>query len=461
MIKTGVCTTVGMVVMGALLYAGASQAGGFQITEICAACQGVRNAGMAASSVDTASALYFNPATMTRLSGGNVDFSLHYLINSFDFDNDGSHNAIPAGPGSGPASGDNNSDGGENALIPTLFYSQQLNPQWAVGFGANVPYGLATEYDKSWVGRYNAVKSELITNNFNLAVAYRPVETFAIGVGFNALYADAELTNSLDYGTLAFVSLPPPVVQALGITPSTQRFDGFQKLTGNDWGFGWNIGVLFEPMTGTRFGVAYRSDIDTTLNGDVKITGNSNFQGTVLGTNQKINAKADLTAPATLIFGAYHELNSQLALMAGITWTNWSEFNELRVKLDNGRTSVQPENWEDSWRYSIGVQYQYDPRLTLRGGFEYDETPVKNKYRTPRVPDEDRYWFVVGAGYRPNEAFSFDFAYTYLFTPRYEIDDEEVTTNQLAGGNTPLGNVLEGHYESYSHIFSAQVAWNF
>ena len=43
----------GLALAGVLAHPDAAQAGGFQITEICAACQGVRNAGLAAASIDS------------------------------------------------------------------------------------------------------------------------------------------------------------------------------------------------------------------------------------------------------------------------------------------------------------------------------------------------------------------------------------------------------------------------
>ena len=96
----------------------------------------------------------------------------------------------------------------------------------------------------------------------------------------------------------------------------------------------------------------------------------------------------------------------------------------------------------------------------MRGGFEFDPTPVKTKYRTPRIPDEDRYWFVVGFGYEPTKTFGIDFAYTYLFTPSYDINDTEVSTSRLANG-APVGNTVNGKYEADSSIFSLQGTWRF
>jgi long-chain fatty acid transport protein len=108
---------------------------------------------------------------------------------------------------------------------------------------------------------------------------------------------------------------------------------------------------------------------------------------------------------------------------------------------------------------SIGGLYRIRPKWTLRAGFEYDESPVDAKDRTPRVPDADRYWFTVGASYEYSESFSFDFAYTYIYISDYSIDDTEVTTGAVTG--VPVGNTLDGRYEGNANILSAQVRWTF
>ena len=459
-------TLLSLAVAGIVAYGGPSQAGGFQITEVCAKCQGVRNAGMAASSVDGAGALYFNPASMSRLEGGEVDANLHYIDPRFQFKNKGSTNAFGDSPPplsnfAAPATTGQYDDGGQGVVIPTFFISQRINEQWSTGLGINIPYGLVTDYSKNWVGRYNALESHLKTVNINPAVSYRFNEQFSIGAGFNAMQADARLTNALDFGTVAFLGSRGRI----GV-PSTRQYDGLSKLTGDGWGYGWNAGMLFELRPGTRFGVAYRSKVNLELDGDVRIRGNSNFAQApgalqALSVSQKRGANVNLNLPATLTLGAHHELTDRWALMVGTTWTDWSEFREIRVNYENGNRpdAVQPENWVDAWRTAIGSSYKVDDTWTLRGGFEFDGSPVKAKYRTPRIPDEDRYWFVVGFGYEPTKTFGIDFAYTYLFSPDYDIDDTEVNTGSVTGA--PVGNTVKGKYEADSSIFSIQGTWRF
>ena len=460
-------TILSLAVAGVMAYSDSGQAGGFQVTEVCADCQGVRNAGMAASSIDTPGALFFNPASMSRLQDGEVAGNLHYINLSFQFKNQGSTNAFgnsppPLSSFAAPATTGNYDDGGTNPVVPTFFISQRVNEQWSTGLGINVPYGLSTDYSKNWVGRYNALETDLKIMNINPAVSYRFNEQFSIGAGFDAMSCDATLTNALDFGTVAFLGSQGRIG-----APSTRQYDGLSKLRGDGWGYGWNAGILFELRPGTRFGIAYRSKINMDLDGDLRIRGNSNFATApgalrALAASQKLGSNVKLNLPATLTLGAYHELTERWSLMVGTTWTDWSDFNELRVNFEhNARPdSVQPENWHDTWRTAIGTSYKLNDEWTLRGGFEFDPTPVKSKYRTPRVPDEDRYWFVVGFGYEPTKTFGIDFAYTYIYIPDYHIDDTEVTTSNLTNG-VPVGNTVKGKYEGGTNVFSLQGTWRF
>ncbi len=459
-------SVVSLTIAGALIYGGPAQAGGFQLTEICAKCQGVRNAGMGAAGVDGAAALYFNPASLSRLQGNNVDANLNYIYPRFQFKDKGSTNAFGNSPPplsslAAPATGDRHDDAGQNALIPTFFYGQQIDDRWSAGLGLNIPYGLETNYSNNWVGRYNAVESHLLTYNINPAVAFRFNEQWSIGAGLNALYASARLTNAIDFGTLAFLGSNGSIG-----APSSRQYDGLQKLTGNDWGYGWNTGVLYQPQPGLRLGAAYRSKINVKLDGDVRIRGNQNLSQLPAPLNtpflsRKLGASVNLNMPATLILGGYYDVTDRLGLMAGTTWTNWSDFKEVRVDFEQGSRpdSVQPENWVDAWRTAIGAAYKLSDPWTLRAGFEFDPTPVKSKYRTPRVPDEDRYWLAFGTDYTAAPNLSFTFAYTYLFAPSYNIDDTEVVSGASSG--QPIGNTVRGDFEADASIFSAQMTWRF
>lgn len=418
-------------------------ASGFAIMEQSVRSLGTAFSGAAVQAED-ASTIYFNPAGLTRLSGNNGEVGLHYILPKYEFTNKGSTTVLGTA-----LTGGNGGNGGEAALVPNLYYAHSLTPDLKLGIGINAPYGLTTEYDKTWVGRYQAVKSELLTININPSVAYRINSQWSVGLGLSAQKADAELSNSVDFGT-AFA--------AYGTIP--QGADGFAKMTGDDWGYGVNLGIMFEPQATTRIGLAYRSMVSHTIKGKVKyeypnatvpgLGGITVAQAAAASNFVNGDAHADINLPETVSLAAYHELNDKLALLADITWTKWSRLEALKIKFDSGQAdSVTTLDWDDTWRYGIGLIYKATDKITGRFGLAYDQSPVPDAHRrTPRVPDENRIWAALGAGFKITPQAELNVGYVHIFF----TDDPKI--EKTATGEDTLRGALRGTYDASGDIVS-------
>lgn len=484
MIDRTLALAAALVPMFVTLSANEARAGGFQITELCAKCQGYRNAGAAASAREPAT-VYFNPAGISFLpfteeKQNLVDLSTHIISGSFKFDDEDSRRAIQVtGPAPGDfvspggrAEGKRSDDGGEDGLVPNFYYARKLTDVVGFGLSVNVPYGLVTEYSDNWVGRYSSTKSDLMTININPAFSFKINEMFSFGFGLNMLYADVELKNALDMGTIVTAGGGAGVANLLGVSPSSLDSDGRVKLSGDDWGYGWNVGGLLNLNGGrTRLGVSYRSKVELTLDGHLRTRFPDQLKG-VFGSSSKLDAEADLDLPATLNFGISHDVTPNWTLLAGAMWTEWEDFEEIKVKADledGGQgTIIEPQNWDNSWRYQLGTEYRPNSRLALRAGVEWDESPTPGKWRTTRVPDEDRFWLALGMTYQPRPDLSVDIAYTHIFIDDYDIDQQETFTEQAPGllGSSVdslngVGNTTTGEYEAYANILSVGVRWQF
>ncbi len=425
---------------------------GFALVEQGVKSMGNAFAGVAASAED-ASTVFFNPAGLTRLTGSEIILAGHIVMPSAKFHNEGSTYVLQPVTGM-PLLGGDGGDAGETRVVPNFYYSIRVSDRLAFGLGVGAPFGLKTEYTNSWVGRYYAINSELTTININPSVAYKVTDKLSVGWGINAMYAKAKLSNAIDFGALdaagAFSPLPPG---ALGLTP--QQSDGFAYVKGDAWSWGYNIGLLYEPVKSTRIGVAFRSRVRQKLEGDVNFT-NVPAGLAPLPVFKDGGASANVTLPETLSVSVVHEFSSEWMVMADVTWTNWGVFDELRIKFDN---PAQPDNvtttkWDDSYRYSFGVTYKPAP-WTFRVGVAYDETPVPNaQRRTPRIPDSYRLWTAFGLGYNISKMFSLDVAYAHLF-----IDDPQINKNPT--GEDRFRGGLKGTYDAHVDIVSAQVKVNF
>ncbi|HTZ18671.1 MAG TPA: outer membrane protein transport protein [Dissulfurispiraceae bacterium] len=427
-------------ILFALLSAGSVSAAGFALIEQSVSGLGTAFSGGAAIAED-ASTIYYNPAGLTRLSGPQVISGVHVIVPYAQFHNQGSY--YMALPGHPLIAGNDGGDAGGAVPIPNFYFSTRINDRLYAGLGINAPFGLQTNYDSGWVGRYHALKSDLMTININPSVAYKVTDQLSVGAGVSAQYIKATLTNAVDFTTIM-----TGILHAYSPQP-----DGFASLTGDSWGYGYNFGLLYEFTPQTRAGLAFRSKVKQKLTGDVTFAGVPGFitSNTPLFQNCSISAFLDLPASASASF--VHQFNSQWTVMADITWTQWDSFNELRIKFANPYQpdSVVTTDWRNTFRYSIGAQYAPVDRLTLKTGIAYDQTPIRSaQYRTPRIPDNSRFWTAVGVNYKVSNSVSVDAGYAHLFVA-------DPSTNKADPVEDVTRGALQGYWDANVNIASVQV----
>lgn len=417
-----------------------THASGFQLAENSASGQGNAFAGAAAAAED-ASTVWFNPAGMMKLKGNQIVVAGHFISPDASFTDKGSTNA------NGSAISGGVDDGGKDAFVPNLYWVTGLSEKMKFGLAVTVPFGLETEYNDTWVGRYHAIRTDLKTLNFNPSIAYQVNDKLSVGGGLNIMFADVTITNAIDFG-------------ALQGSPNTD--DGFVELNGDNFSspaYAFNLGLLYDITKATRVGVAYRSETKISVDGDAV------FRGSAAATNisnatgafKNTGLKGDITLPSSFSVSFVHDAG-KLKYLTDITWTGWRSFDELRIRFDNPAQpdGVTTEDWRNTIRLSAGVDWQYSNRITLRTGVAYDETPVpSDERRTARIPGNNRTWLSFGGTYVLNEAFTFDIGYSHLF-----ISDTNIN-NTVESSQPALGATLKGTYESSVDILSAQLRWNY
>ena len=402
----------------------ASQAAGFALIEQSGSGMGNAYAGGAAIAED-ASTIFFNPAGMTYIEGTQAAGALHLIKPNAEFNDKGSTKAFSVPAGLVPT-GDEGPNAGDLAFVPNFYFMTEISPSIKVGVGMNAPFGLKTEYDDEWVGRFQADKSEVKTININPSIAVKVNDQLSFGFGLSAMRAEATLTRQVNRV----------------VAPETSV-----EIKGNDWGFGFNLGAIYQVTEGTRIGLAYRSKVEQHLEGRSK-------SPLVAALNTKV--KADVTLPEAFSVSAFSQLNDTWDLMGDVTWTRWSRFKELRIDFANATPdSVTPENWENTMRYSIGVNYRYSDAIKLRAGLAYDEEAIKDEFRTARIPGNDRKWLSLGASYQMTPASNFDIGYSHLFISDSEIDDDQTSAAEGFNGR------LRGDFEGSVDILSLQLTHNF
>ncbi len=384
------------------------QASGFALIEQNASGMGNAYAGQAAVAED-ASTVFFNPAGLTYLSGRQVVVAGHLILPSAKFTGSASTLlpvVLPTGTGG---------DAGAAAFVPNAYYAMDIGANLKFGIGLNAPFGLTTEYDANWMGQAQAVKSDLKTYNINPSLAWKVNDRLSLGVGLNWQRIEAELTSIHPVFGI-------PVV-----------------MEGDDESLGWNMGALLDVDGASRVGVAYRSSIEHRLKGTL-----------TAGATTPIFADVELPATASLSY--WRRLNPTWDVLADVTWTEWSDFHSLDILPQAGGPAISsvPELWENTWRYSVGINYHPSRAWTWRLGLAFDQSPVPDPaHRTPRIPDNDRTWVAVGGQYRFNAASAVDFGYAHIF-----VKDGNVA-------HTNNGVTLTGSYENKIDILSVQYTHSF
>ncbi|MBE9552961.1 MAG: outer membrane protein transport protein [Proteobacteria bacterium] len=385
-------------------------AAGFAVKEQSTAAQGNSFAGATAGAED-ATYMFFNPAGLTR----HADHQAALIVN--DIIVQGETANADAGVGGEPASG----DAAVDAVVPAAYAMWSVSPDLKLGIGINAPFGLKTEYSQTWAGRYHSVESDMKTININPAIAYRINDVFSVGAGLQIQHIDVTLSNMVNFGGP----------------------DLLAEVTGDDWGFGATLGLLAELSDDTRLGLGYRSQVKHNIKGDFTIGG-----GLVS------DALADFTAPDMASAGIYHDINSQWAVMGELAWTRWSSFDELRIMSSGGLISQTPEDWEDVWFFALGATWKPNETWSIRAGAGYDQTPIPDNRRTPRITDEDRILLSLGAQFRPSQNVTINAAYSHFF-----IKDGSI--NLPAGYTTPGLPALTANYENSVDILSVQAVFHF
>ncbi len=408
--------------------------GGFAINE-----NGTKAVGMGgafAAQADDPSAVYFNPAGIVQLEGTQVYGGLSIIIPSATYTSNGTSALSAAGQTTDSVD--------VTFFIPNFYATHKLNDQVSFGFGEFSNFGLSTEWDENWEGRYitGGVLSQIETISLNPVVAYRPHQRISLSAGPVLQHLAIELKNKI-----------PNLLQPGGA-------DGDAKFTGDNWDWGYNLGILFWITDDVKFGASYRSKVEHTIS-----DGKLRFNPQGINTFTSTRFDADFTTPAVMYLGLAYTILEKLTFEFDGQWTEWSSYDKLEADYNPSigqgpfaRSGIaKDKKWEDGWAYRFGVNYKLNEQWALRAGLIFDESPVPDEYVDPGLPSGDRVLYAIGSTFDMNN-FTFEFAYNYL-------DDEGRTFNNEVGADPysaiGLGRVTGEFDDVDAHIFSLNLVYRF
>lgn len=429
-------------------FAGTAAASGFQLQNQGGSGNGNAFAGAAAAAED-GSTIFFNPAGMTYLPTGHSFSASGTILNrSIKFKNTGTTNTALSGPGN-TSNGD---DAGGTALLPHGYWSWSIAPDVWVGIGVGPTFGNKTEYDKDFIGRNAGYMAEIEHLNINPSLAIRVNETLSLGAGLNFTRAHVRFKQGIPY-----------------VNPAIGANNYLDVESDAAWGFGVNLGAMFQLSPSTRVGVAFRSGQEFDLHGTQKVGANipSSALGSLWLNSQQVKVDGYET-PGNLSLAVSQKLSDKWELLGDVTWTNWSRLKELTLQSKNGSAPLAllpagykitslSYNFEDTWRVGLGANYQYNNAWKFRFGVAYDEAPVgKTADRTMTLPDSDRVWLSFGAKYTLSKESSLDVGYSHIFFKDAKSDRSVGSYNPTTGATTELQRVRGEWNNNRADLLSVQ-----
>ncbi len=318
------------------------------------------------------------------------------------------------------------------AWVPNIHFVAPINDKFGWGASVTSNYGLATEFNDSYAAGSMGGKTDLETMNLNLSGAYRLNDNWSFGLGFDAVYARAKIERYAgDLGQIVAAQYPQYGGLVGGIPANTQ----IARLKGNEWGFGWNAGILYELDKNNRYAFTYRSEVKVDFDGAYSSQLPSAYNqilgsfGLPSGTDGRtVGGSLTLNLPEMWELSGYNRVAPKWAVHYSLTYTSWSQFQELKAKGNGGeQLFYKDENFKDAMRIALGTTYYMDDNWTFRGGIAFDDSPVPATTRSVSIPDQDRVWVSLGSTYAFNQDASVDVGVSYMHGQSVTINEDPYT----------------------------------
>jgi len=406
---------------------GEAFAGGLSFSEHGAKAAGMSNAF--SGQADDPSAIFYNPAGITQLSGTQVlaGTAIVYLDSVFRSSTTGESTHLQD----------------QFPLVPHLYVThrfQKWDERLSVGLGAYTPFGIVVDWPDNWQGRFDSTDAKLRVTIYNPVVAFQATKRLSVAAGVRVADVAAEFEQKFNIGT------------------------GESKVRGYDLTahpIGWNTGLLYRLTETTSVGLQFRSELQAKLKGQADLNGPG---AAALGSANGFATagfQSNIKLPPQVVGGMSTKIIPRWTINADIEWEGWKTLGSLPRDYVGSTVldSVSTRLWKNSWVYRLGAEYAATDRVSVRGGFFYDETPIPDNTFDANIPNANLYAFTTGLGYKWNAA-TFDVGYLIGFYEKRSIDSSTLDPNNR-GGTLGLGPPAFGSYSTTAHVLTMSVTFKF
>jgi long-chain fatty acid transport protein len=408
-----------------------ASAGGLGAYEVGTADVGLASAGYSARAQDPSTVLT-NPAGMTLLSGTQILGGAQVLYGDMKFS-----------PGTGTSPGLGTNDGGNPVgWFPGggLFITHSLSNDLKVGFAATGNFGLAESFDNGWVGRYRIQDATLIAISLLPSIAYRATEKLSLGASLNATYGLFKSKMAVN-------------------NAGDSRPDGKLEMDDGTWGWGVNLGALYEFSKATRVGLTYNSQVKLDFSPQANFSGQGPILNNLLVARGLLNANVNMgmTIPQAVNASFFHQIDDRWAALGSLGWQQWSRFGKIQAGID----SNDPKNisvdmdLKDTWHAALGGQYRISQPWLLNFGVAYDSAFQKSDKILLSMPSNAAWRFGLGVQNQASKDFEWGVAAEYVYGGTLDYS--------ASGANTAIGGRgdLVGTYKPRVVYLSANAIWKF
>ena len=417
-----------------VLASGKAIAGGIILYEVGTEDVGLAAAGYAARAQDATTVLT-NPAGMVRLDGTQVQLGTQLLYSDMKFSNSGASSPRLGNVSSGKVIGDNGWFPGGG-----LFLSYSVSPDLKLGLAATSTFGSVLDYNDNWAGRYYVQQATLIGASLLPSIAFRVTDKLSLGASVNAMYG--YLKNETGINNI---------------------FGADGKLTMRDstWGWGGNLGLMYEATPGTRFGLTYSSQVKLDFEPQARFSGTGPLLTALLDARGLNGATVNLgiTVPQQVMGSVFHTVDDRWSLLGNVGWQQWSKFGDVEVGLAdiNNPTSVTTKlDFKDTWHVAVGAQYQISEPWRLNFGIAYDSA-FQSGNVSPILPTNQGWRFGVGGQNQVDKTFGWGLAAEYIYGGTGDVNKQAPLPVVLGG----RGNLV-GSYDNIGILYmSANFNWKF
>lgn len=394
--QSGRLSLLSLLALMLLAPTGLCRGAGFAIHE--GSARGNALGGALVARADDPSVLFYNPAGMTRLPGSQVMGGATAILPATEVTTTYNDRKV-------------SSSTKTNAWLPPhLYATRQCTDALWFGLGVFSRFGLGTQFDPNWPGRYNNTNAVIQTLAVNPNAAIKINDALSLAVGATWMWLDLTLEQKI-----AFPNLTRP-------DPDTDAGDVDQCLTGDSVGYGFNAALHYKACDRLAIGMSYHSKVKQKIDGEVAYAKPGSVEAMFPTIFNDTSAWGEIVLPDMASFGLAFYPVDRLSVEIGGTWTGWSTFEKLTIHygapiLDPVKpgvtNSTKEKKWNDVWRLQAGVEYEFLNGLDLRCGYVWDASPVPDETADYLVPANDRHLYSLGSGFHRGP-WTLDVSYTYL-----------------------------------------------